>query len=304
MKALKKLCIALVLFGINSSIAQKETNTIYERLEKFPVFSIDYFNHANSDLEIDSGEGEIKMNELIATFQFASELKEEKTYLLNKIQYTLFNYEADFEIDALDSEKDFHAIEYTLGIVHKLPKDWKVIASVTPMLSSDFEESISSDDFLMQANALAIKRSGPNFEYGFGLTYTTKFGDPLLLPVLRMTYKKNNWTTLVSLPSYVSQYYNFNEKTKVGLKAAVYGNAFNATFDGNIYNSDVNRVVYSRITVGPEFQVKLFRDLYLNASSGVSLRNILEVQDTDLNTIGDFDIDNKFFLNVGLKILK
>jgi hypothetical protein len=304
MKTLKKICIALVLLGINNSIAQEKTNVIYERLEKFPVFSFDYFNHANSNFDIDSGSGEIKMNEFIATLQFASPLKQGETFLLNKFQYTFFNYEADFVANSLNSEKNFHAIEYTLGIVHKLQNDWKVVASITPMLSSDFEESINSDDFLIQANAIAIKRSSPNFEYGFGLTYTTKFGDPLLLPVLKMTYRKRNWTTLVFLPSYISQYYKVNENTKVGLKAVVYGNAFNATFDENRYNSDVNRVVYSRITVGPEFQTKMYKNLYFNAALGVSLRNILEVQDTDLNTIGDYDIDNKFFMNVGFKILK
>jgi hypothetical protein len=304
MKALKKLCIALVLFGFNKSIAQEKTNIIYERLEKFPVFSIDYFNHANSDFEIESGSGEIKMNEFRTSLQFVPALKKGKTYLLNKIEYTLFNYEADFGLSNLNSEKNFHAIEYTFGVIHKLPKDWRVVVSVTPMLSSDFEESISSDDFLFQASALAIKRSSSNFEYGFGLAYTNKFGNPLLLPILRMTYKKNNWTTLVSLPSYVSQYYNFNEKTKVGVKATVFGNAFNATFDEGFSSSDINRVIYSRITVGPEFQTKLFKNLYLNASSGLSLRNVLEIQDSDLNTIGDFDIDNKFFFNIGLKILK
>jgi len=304
MKTLKNFWIVLVLSGINTSVAQEKTNIIYERLEKLPVFSIDYFNHANSDFEIDSGSGEIKMNEFRTSLQFAPALKKGKTFLLNKIEYTLFNYEADFGMSNLNSEKSFHAIEYTLGVIHKLPKDWRAIVSVTPMLSSDFEESISSDDFLFQASALAIKRSSPNFEYGFGLAYTIRFGNPLLLPILRMTYKKNNWTTLISLPSYVSQYYNFNENTIVGLKAAIFGNAFNATFGEGIYNADVNRVAYSRITVGPEFQIKLFKDLYLNASSGVSVRNILEVQDSDLNTIGNFDIDNKFFFNVGLKILK
>ena len=304
MKPLKKICLALVLFGFIKSIAQEKTNIIYERLEKLPVFSIDYFNHANSDFEIESGSGEIKMNEIRTSLQFVPALKKGKTYLLNKIEYTLFNYEADFRLSNLNSEKNFHAIEYTFGVIHKLPKDWRVIASATPILSSDFEESISSDDFLFQASALAIKRSSSNFEYGFGLAYTNKFGNPLLLPILRMTYKKNNWTTLVSLPSYVSQYYNFNEKTKVGFKAAVYGNTFNATYYDGVYNADVNRVVYSRITVGPEFQVKVFKDLYLNASSGLSLWNILEIQDRNLNTIGDFDIDNKFFFNIGLKILK
>lgn len=300
MKAFKRIAILLIVFSTSTLRAQQT----YDRLEKFPVFTADYFNYSNSDVEINSGEGQINMSEFQTALQFASPLKADKTYLLNKIQYTYFNYDADFDRNTLDSEKDFHAIEYTLGLIHMFPKKWRAVATVSPMLSSDFEESISSDDFLFQASALVIKRSSPNFEYGFGLTYTTKFGDPLLLPVLKMTYHKNNWTTLVSLPSYMSHYYNMNEETKVGLKAAVYGNAFNATFDEGFSSSDINRLIYSRITVGPEFQTKLYKNLYLNASSGVSIRNILEVQDTDLNTIGDFDIDNKFFFNIGLKILK
>ncbi|MEP4095810.1 DUF6268 family outer membrane beta-barrel protein [Reichenbachiella sp.] len=303
-RQLKNIGTLLLAFSFYMGKAQQETDSIYPRLEKFPVFSMDYFDYPNSDFEIDSGEGQLKMNEFRAAVQIVSSLKKDKTYLFNKLQYSLLSYEADFDINTLNSEKDFHAIEYTLGLIQVLPQRWRLIATATPMLSSDFEESISSDDFLLQATGLAIKRSNEYLEYGFGFTYTTKFGNPLLLPVLKLTYKKNKWSTLISLPSYASQFYDINEKTKIGLKIAVFGNAFNASFREGLYSSDVNRVVYSRITLGPEIQVRLIKDLYFNASSGIRLRNILEVQDSDLSTIGDFDIDNQLFFNVGLKILK
>ena len=297
--------VVLVLIA-HLGIAQenKELSLSYPKLEKFPVFSMDYFYYPNSDLEIDSGKGEFKMNEFRAAVQLVHPLKKNKIFLYHKMQYTFLNYETRFDVSRLNSEKEFHNFEYTLGIIHLLQKRWKLIANVSPMLSSDFEESLSSNDFLIQSTFLAQKRSSPNFEYGFGLTYTTKFGEPALLPVLKMTYKKGNWLTSVSLPSYIAQYYNFNHKTNIGLKASVHGNTFNATFDDDFSEAAINRVIYSNINVGPEFQINLFNDLYLNISSGYTLRNVLEIQDHDLNTIGDYDIEDKFFITARIKILK
>ncbi|WP_103071747.1 DUF6268 family outer membrane beta-barrel protein [Aquimarina sediminis] len=298
------LCFVAFFVAVNM-FAQKETESAeYPRLTKLPVLSTDFFYYGKSDFEANGLQGEIDMQEWSTVLQYVIPLKEKKWYFSNRLQYTLFNYNTQLEgID--DISKEFHSIAYTAGITKVLPKRWSVTLNLSPTLATDFEESLSSDDLILQFSALAMKRSSPYFSYGFGLAYTTRFGSPTVLPLLSLTYKKNNFTTLAILPAYIAQYYSFNEdKYRMGLKVATFGNLYNAELDQIGANLDLNRVSYSRITFGPDFRAKLFNDFYLNLGGGMAFRNILEFQDSDLNTAFDFDTDNKFFFNVGIKLLK
>ncbi len=302
----KRLIIILTAtLAINLTYAQSKTDSLqYKRLTKFPVFSTNYFNYSSSEFDINNQKGKIEMDEWTTMLEFAFPIKEKKWYLSNRVQYTYFTFEATTELTNFKASKDFHSIAYSIGIIKILPKRWKLVASFTPTLASDFEESLHSDDFIFQAAALAMKRSSQNFEYGFGVAYTTRFGNATLIPLVNLTYKVNNWETLVILPAYISQNYLFNKNTKLGGKLAVYGNLYNAVFSNTTSNIDLNRVSYSRITIGPDFQTKLFGDFHLNVGAGIAMRNILEFQDDDLNSELDFSTDNKFFFNIGIKLLK
>ena len=285
--------------------AQQKTDSINERLSKFSVLTINYFNYGNSDIDTNVGKGKVKMDEWSAEFQFAAPLKEKKLYLFNNLRYTNFTYDAVFDSTDLNKTKSFHAIAFTAGLIKVLPKRWKLVVNFTPTIASDFKESLSSDDILIQASTLLTKRSSPYFEYGFGLAYINSLGNPTAVPVINMTYKKNKWKTLIVVPAYLSQYYMFNENTQLGLKFAIYGNLYNTEALNSFSSSyELNRVAYSRINIGPDFQTKLFKDFYLHLGTGIALRNILEFQDNDLNTELDFNVDNKFYFNVGIKLLK
>ena len=301
----KKLYIMLLALTTQLFYAQQKTDSINKRLSKFSVLTINYFNYGDSDINTKVGKGKIKMDEWSAEFQFAAPIIEKKLYLFNNLRYTNFTYDAVFDSADLNTTKNFHAIAYTAGFIKVLPKRWKLIFNFTPTIASDFKESLSSDDILIQASTLVTKRSSPYFEYGFGLAYTNSLGNPTAVPVINMTYKKNKWKTLIALPAYLSQYYMFNENTQLGLKFAIYGNLYNSEALNSFSSSyELNRVSYSRINIGPDFQTKLFKDFYLHIGTGIALRNILEFQDNDLNTELDFNVDNKFYFNVGIKLLK
>ncbi len=295
-----------MIFGLVSCmcIAQEDTTGMksYKRLVKFPLFTTDYFFYPNSDFNTSNGKGEIKMSEVRTSFQFALPVKEKKAYLLNRIQHTLFHYNTETKPRGIN--ETYHSFQYTIGLIQILPKKWRIVFSFSPTIASDFNESINSDDFILQSSVLAMKRSGRNFQYGFGLAYTSRFGAPTILPLINVKYKKDKWLTDLLIPAYVSHFYTFNGNSRFGFKAAVYGNLYNVSVDNNTLPLDLNRASYSRITIGPEYQVRLFGDLYLNAGAGIAVRNILEIQDDDLNTELDLNVENKLFFNIGLRILK
>ncbi|NQX86205.1 MAG: hypothetical protein HRT67_09930 [Flavobacteriaceae bacterium] len=298
------LGILITLYACNICLAQQKQDTLYQRLDKVPVFGLSYFNYGNSDFESPIGTGEAKMQEMGAMFQYIKQLKNKKWLLANKLLYTYFKYDAKSAFNGFDINENFHSISYSLGVIRILPKRWKLIVLLSPTLASDFQESLSRNDLISQGSIIATKRASPYFEYGFGLTYTTRFGNPTVLPLVNLTYKKGDWHTKAVLPAYITHYYVFNENTKLGFRVAAYGNLYNATIENNSTAFELNRVGYSRINIGPDFQTKLFRDFYMNLGAGISTRNVLEIQDDDLNTIIDVDVDEKFFFNIGVKLLK
>lgn len=300
-----KLHVVLFFSLLGGSAMAQEHLTNTARLPpivKFPLFTAAYFYYPALTFDTAEGKVQTEIKEVRTSFQAALPLKAKKTYLLNRVQYSLLQYEADVTSKALRIQDTYHTIQYTVGLLQILPKRWQLVFNVSPTLASDFRASLSSDDFILQLSALALKRASENVQYGFGLAYTTQFGDPLLLPLIRLVYRKNNWLTNIVLPAYISQYYEFNKGSRLGLKAAVYGNFYNV--NATREDSTIDRVAYSRVTLGPEYRLRLFGSLYVTTAAGVAVANLLRIENEAPNEALKLNADSRFFFNVGLSLLK
>lgn len=300
-----KLHVVLLLSLLGGAAMAQEHLTDTARLRplvKFPLATVEYFYYPTLNFDTEVGEAQTTVSELRTSFQAAFPLKAQKTYLLNRVQYSLLQYEADVTSQALRIEDTYHTIQYTIGLLQILPKRWRLVFNVSPTLASDFRAPLSSNDFILQLSALALKRANKNVQYGFGLAYTTRFGDPLFLPLIQLTYKKNNWLTSVVLPAYVAQYYEFNESSRLGLKTAVYGNFYNV--NANRDGSTIDRVAYSRVTIGPEYRLRLLDNLYVTTAAGVTVGNLLRIENDPPDEKLELNADSRFFFNVGLSFLR
>ncbi len=306
-----------LLFTINISWAQTSDNskkvlttnssndTLPQvRLTKFPLATTDFLYYPKSNFNTKSGKGKVGMNEYNFSLQYAIPLKENKTYFYNKIDLSVFNYHVFLESENLDFQETFHSIDFTIGLIKVLPQNWRIALNFSPTLASDFKDKLSSDDFIYQFAAIAIKRAKDNLQYGAGLAYTSRFGKLTLIPLVNVTYKNDKWLTLAMIPTYLSEYYCFNEYSRIGLVANVNGDYYNVHFDEIPTTIDLNKASYSRITIGPEYRFKLFGDLYLNTGIGIAVRNILAIQNKNLNEEVSLDADSKYYFHMGLRILK
>lgn len=297
-------CICLVIFSLSLSnthlVKAQSDTTQYKRLTSFPILSINNFMYAKSDYETPTGNGNIKMTEYNTSLQLAFKLKENKLYLFNKIHYGHFNFSSEFNGKNIDEH--FNSLAISAGLIVVLKNRWKLFGIVTPTLASDFEKPVSSDDLLTQASVIATKRTNPFCEYGFGLALTTRFGRELLIPLATLTYKKNNWTTLMILPAYLSQYYEIND-TKIGIKMATFGNLYNLSNPPSM-KVEMDKLGYSRITIGPDFSTKLLGSFYLNFNAGLAVRNRLESINNNQQVEMELSTKEKFFFNVGISLQK
>lgn len=138
-------------------------------------------------------------------------------------------------------------------------------------------------------------------EYGFGLAYSTRFGKGQVVPLLTFNYKKDNWSFKSVLPAFMSGFYH-TKKSKIGLTFSIFGNNYNFEEINNA-PIDLDKIIYTRLTFGPEYEFKLYKALYINLYTGLSFRNKLESITIDDQYGLDLSTKNKFFGRIGLNVL-
>jgi len=290
--------IGFILFG---GLYAQDTNA-YKPLSKFPLLNYSQTYYGKSDFVTDNdNKGDTELKEYRFGIQFAIPLVKKKRYLLNKFDFTALDLKSRFNNFTEQTSEDFYSYAYSIGVIEILKNRWKAIGILTPTLASDFRSKISHEDFILQASLLFSKRSSPYFEYGFGLAYSTRFGRQQAVPLVSMQYKKNDWELHAVLPAFISGF-RTREKSKIGVTFSVFGNNYN--FKENLSAPiDLDKIVYTRFTLGPEYEVKVYKAIYLNFYAGFSFQNKLE-SITINDQIGlDLSTKTKVFGRLSAKIL-
>lgn len=286
---------------LNGFCQNDSDTTKYKSLQKFELISFDYTSYSSSEYQSDDKVGVMSVEEYRTKLQFALKLKEKKTYMLHKIDMTRFDAYSE-EGSLNEFSKHYYSFSYSLGLIKVLPKKWTLVGLVTPTLASDFDEKTSFDDFILQSSVMATKRASENMEYGFGVAYSTRFGRALVIPLLTYTYVKNNWHHEAVLPAYLASYYSFN-KFDAGLKLSIFGNLYNSN-NSAASDLELDKLGYSRINIGPAVRMCVYKSIYANINTGITVRNRL----SSMNGQGELELeiaaDPKYFINIGLSILK
>ena len=195
---------------------------------------------------------------------------------------------------------NLHAINYRFSWIHKFNRQWTFIGVLEPTLASDFKSKLSSDDFVIQSMAMVTKRINTKFLIGGGLAYTTRFGYPLVMPVVPIKYKSKKHRINALLPIKIIYAYQVNPKVDIGLKAVVNGANFNITGYSNDL-TEINKVNYTRGNIGPVIYYKPKKIFTIEISGGISTNRTFRLVDIEDNTYYNTASTEAFF-NIGLVI--
>lgn len=304
----KILIIALSLvFSITSTTAQEEIQKQQKKLkplEEFTFANISYTNYGESEFVKQGQSGKVSFSEMKVSLSYLKLLKNKKTALINSVEFTNLKPTFSEGINASTISRNFYSAAYNLAMVNPLgTKGWSYALGVKPTLASDFKEKLSSEDFILQVIAIFSKRANENFKYGFGVSYNTRFGKRQIMPILQLIYKKNKWEMNTYIPAYISEFYHF-KTSKLGLTISVNGNNYNFKNNLALTGLDLDKLIYSRINIGPEYEIKLMKKIKLNLSGGITVANKLDWIDGDGDSELDLSPENKVFFKAGLKLLK
>jgi hypothetical protein len=292
--------LALLLAGIN-----------HEAYSQLSV-SYDYFpfkNLANPDREPVDGKRnftqdlKVEVATLNVGFSYPLVFSEGRTLLINALSYQrlYLNYRNwDYEQGGNFKVEDAYAVAYSLTLLHKLSPKWSLITIVTPGLASDFKAKISRDDFAIQAIAGLGRHFSEKLTLYFGLLYSRDFGEPLLLPAVRLEWDNgSDLKATVTPPLDVELWYLPNQALELGLLINTAGNQYHG--DPDIYGIDNPQLRYSVTTLGPSAKVNILPWLHLNLEGGITFLRRFEFFDGDEEALS-VDLKQTGFLRVGLDV--
>lgn len=286
--------VALVAFIILSqnSIAQD-----------FKLAGLYYANYPKAAIKDVSGSQEISFREFGAFINFPKKFKNDKTALINGVGYgyveaTMYNFPS---LPTSEYQKKLQAFYYQLMLLHKWNKKWSLSANLKPTIASDFEEKLSSDDFVFQGAVIVTRTMNDKFKIGGGVVSSTRWGSPAVFPVVNIHYKNNRHDLNALLPLNIKYTYSLlpEEKLKLGAKYALNGANF------NIHSSDmaeIDKINYSRANIGFLVDYKLSKILRLETYGGISAMRLYRMVDND-GHVNEYDSNAAPFFNVGIVLV-
>lgn len=246
----------------------------------------------------------------------------EYTLTLNQ-GYELGNHDLGFQLSYLgrtfsffdfDNFRDLEEIEeshqFALNVRYtfKFDKNWAINATVAPTVSSNFGQSLTSRDFIVNVDAY-ISRYWANENFrssiNFGLAYGTYLGEPQLLPlVYYFLSEENKWMLTLGFPKTKFSKI-FNERHMVSSFAYVSGtftNISSALFFEGLGDLTNTKLVYNNFDFGIEYLYRIQPNLTVSIRSGYAVADNLRIIDSDDNMLYDFDPNGSVYLSMGLKL--
>lgn len=282
------LCTVLICF-----------NLVAQEIELFGLQTAIYPQKEVTDSE---EKGKIGSKEIITHLTIPQIFNNYETILTHTVLYGHLITETELTLDTTlhKNTSNYHTIVYRLNLNQKLNDKWRLNVGISPSLASNFNEGLTEDDVLFQANTMLIRLKNRNFNYGFGLSYSTRFGRKLIIPILALNFKTPLRSINIILPNKIALVYNTKNKNLFyGVKAALNGALFNVQNENEEFNAVIDEAGYSRLNIGPLVEIRLKGELYLRASGGFTVARRLDFIGKDEKII-DRTPDNGPFFNFGI----
>lgn len=278
--------------------------TVHVVAQKLPLAGFTVTRFPAADVKDSDINQQVEVNEYSLFINLPQKLKNDKTILVHGLQYRLTNPFSNNDTTLGFDGQDLHFVGYRLTALHKLKNDWKLLVVLMPLLSSSFSSPVDGNDFLFNGGVQFLKEKNKNFTYGGGFLVSTRFGRPLVLPAIQLTYTNERSDLVVQLPLLAAYEYKIWKNLGVGVQAGVNGAFYNVDYavtDLNGLQTEVDRVSYSRVIAGPRVSYRFFDVFQLEASVGITAARNFELVSSATDDI-DREAENNLYFRFGLVI--
>ncbi len=228
----------------------------------------EYFPSAELVTPLSGAPGlEIETNTMFLSAAFPFSLKEGKITVFNRVNYkkVFFDFR-NFPPGGTRIDQIQYA-DYSFFMIDSLNAKWKLAAMINPIVASDFESTLSRDDFIIGGILGLIRTVNSDFDWGFGLAYMSDFGNPIPLPFLYIDWKPAPKMIVKGIiPSNLLVGRQMTSWYDLGVELAIDGNRFH----GSPSKFETSRpfLRYSEGTLSALSRFHFTEWLHLNVSTG------------------------------------
>lgn len=219
---------------------------------------------------------------------------------------TYSNYNIDYNSNEMLNEdklgiESFKSISYTLEFNKNILNNWSYSISVSPIISSNFDSTISWGDLFFDGSVVFSKDFAKNkLQLGVVKNLTFGFNTPIpLITIDGLINKKLTYSIGFPVTEFL---YKVNATNKFSLYAKPKGFYANITNEILVnVNDEVKRAQYQSIISGLKYSHCIDDNWKIEVDAGYQLKSDYELLDKNLNSVYEFKTKNNFSAGVSLK---
>ena len=214
------------------------------------------------------------------------------TVIYTNLNYKLSNY--NFEnTDSNVFPNQLNDIRLGFIVRQKITKNWEAILAPRLNVRTDFEEKFSKRDIFPSVHLLGLRTApkNENLIYGLGISYNNEATKNLVIPLLFLQYKTEEFRAYTIIPSFAYFMMTPSEKLEYGLSI----NLESAMFHVERFSLDnsPNYLRTQNITIAPTLGYQFAKDIWFNFRAGYALPGKYQFLDADFDELPGME-ENKF----------
>tara|TARA_R110002074_G_scaffold215713_7_gene385538 strand:- start:2062 stop:2934 length:873 start_codon:yes stop_codon:yes gene_type:complete len=238
-------------------------------------------------------------------FKLSIPIQLKKGMLFNSLElnyYQLAYNNVNFITEDLNQ---FHEINYGLTYMYPMSDKWNINMRGGLLIASNLVGDITSNDLLFNGGITVIRKGDDQNKPSklmLGLMYSTITGKQRILPFISYIKEVNDRFSFgIGFPNTFAKY-TFNETHS--LKTGLWFNGFNVNLSNPVgvdLSTQINKASFSSASLGLEYSYWMGDFWTITFKGGYSLYNNYELQDSENNTVYEFNTVSKPYFSAGFK---
>ncbi|WP_281766444.1 DUF6268 family outer membrane beta-barrel protein [Neptunitalea lumnitzerae] len=215
--------------------------------------------------------------------------------------YSFVDEDVPFSFDQLEQ---FYTYTPTLKYAHAFSNKWSLIIKGGGQLATNYDTNDFKDSYYFNGTILVRKTdSTTNSSWTFGATYNPQYGFRTPIPVIAYTKQATErWSYQIGIPEMYTKYIVGKAHT---FSAFAKLDGFMGTFNDNLEirtesYEDTGILRQTYVLAGFGYDLNLWKNSKLQLKAGKTFYNDLSILDPENNEVYNFDIEDSFYINLGI----
>jgi hypothetical protein len=245
-------------------------------------------------------ESEARFQTARASLAVPTPIGRSDTLLIPGLRYTLLDVGQSTPTTGGEAQpvEALHSFALSLGVLQPLDDRWSLFAQFGAGLAGNLSSEVASDDWVVSAQALAMRRVADGFTLGAGLGYDRRTGDVRPLPLVAFDWQPRPDLLLRGiLPQFLALRYRAGRPVTLAVEASLEGERY------HLSEQDVGvahgEVAHSVAKLGPSLTLHWTDWFHTRLASGLVLDRRFELYVDDISQ-GDLDVSKGPYAGIEL----